>query len=147
MAPREPARLIRLFEEEIPFNKLLGMKVVELGEGSCVLRVPARPGHVGDRARPALHGGVLATLADTAGGLAVFSQLDQTEACSTVDLRIDFLRPGQPERAVYARSAVIRRGNRVAAVDTTVYQDDDTSPIARTVAVYNVVRRRPETTG
>ena len=62
--------LVAFFEEKIPFNKLLGMKVVSIAEGCCEMSIPIRPELVGDPSRPALHGGVISALADTVGGLA-----------------------------------------------------------------------------
>ncbi len=63
--------LINVFESHIPFNAHLGIKVELLEKGRCRLRVPFQPHLVGDPLRPAMHGGVMSTLADAAGGLAV----------------------------------------------------------------------------
>ena len=75
------------------------------------------------------------------GGLAVFTQAGRTRSASTVDLRIDYLRPGAIDQAVFARAKVIRIGNRVAATHTIVYQSNIDEPIATANAVYNVVTR------
>ncbi|MDP6929138.1 MAG: hypothetical protein QF412_05490, partial [Planctomycetota bacterium] len=52
------ALLARFMEEEVPFHRLLGLKVEALGEGECVLRLPWRDEFTGDPFRPAVHGGV-----------------------------------------------------------------------------------------
>ena len=138
MSPRDA--LIAFFEEQIPFNAHLGMQVDVLEEGRCVLRVPYRDHLVGDPFRPALHGGVISTLADTAGGLAVFSQLDHTTSrVSTVDLRVDYLRPGRAEdlRCV---AEVLRAGNKVAVTKMEVVQGEGYL-VADGRAVYNVVHK------
>ena len=127
-------------EQKIPFNEFLNMKVDSLGIGEAIMRIPSRPELTGDPFRPALHGGVISTLADTAGGLAVFTKLEAHHTASTVDLRVDYLRPGDVTQDVIAKSTVIRVGNRVAATQTTVYQDDPDAPVAVAAAVYNVIR-------
>jgi uncharacterized protein (TIGR00369 family) len=114
--------------------------VDSLGIGEAIIRIPSRPELTGDPFRPALHGGVISTLADTAGGLAVFTKLEAQHTASTVDLRVDYLRPGNVTQDVIAKSTVIRVGNRVAATQTTVYQDDPDAPVAVAAAVYNVIR-------
>ena len=128
-------------EGQIPFNAFLGMQVTLMNDGEAEMMIPARPELTGDPFRPALHGGVLSTLADTVGGLAVFTRVGRTHIASTVDLRIDYLRPGQVDQNIFARATVLRAGNRVAATHTVVYQDDIDQPIATANAVYNMVTR------
>ena len=129
----------RFVEDGIPFNTFLGMQVEEAEAGVAIMRIPTRPELTGDPFRPALHGGVISALADTVGGLAVFTQIKQGQTASTLDLRVDYLRPGNVDQDLYARSTVIRMGNRVAATQTTVYQDNFDAPIALATAVYNLV--------
>jgi uncharacterized protein (TIGR00369 family) len=132
--------LILFMEEKIPFNRFLGMEVVSIGEGEAIMRIPMQPHLTGDPFRPALHGGVISALADTVGGLAVFTRIDLGMAASTVDLRVDYLRPGRVDVDLYARAVVQRVGNRVAVTHTVVYQDDVDAPVATAAAVYNVVQ-------
>jgi uncharacterized protein (TIGR00369 family) len=141
MTDDELAQLKTFMEEQIPFNAFLGMKVSYLGDGEAEMMIPCRAELTGDPFRPALHGGVLSSLADTVGGLAVFSQVGRTRIASTVDLRVDYLRPGDVSADIFARARVIRVGNRVAATHTVVYQEDIDAPIATANAVYNMVSR------
>lgn len=139
-------RLAAFMREQIPFNRLLGMRVEHLKAGSCVLRIPWRDELIGDPTRPAVHGGVLSTLIDTTGGAAVFSRLSSPEErVSTVDLRVDYLRPG-PSEDLLCFAHVIRMGNKVAVTRMHVYaghlpvEDADESALATGTAIYNVVR-------
>lgn len=141
MTDEENQQLKEFMESQIPFNAFLGMKVTLMNDGEAEMMIAARPELTGDPFRPALHGGVLSSLADTVGGLAVFSQVGRTHIASTVDLRIDYLRPGQVDLNIYARAKVLRAGNRVAATHTVVYQEDIDRPIATANAVYNMVTR------
>jgi uncharacterized protein (TIGR00369 family) len=135
----EKHTLTEFMENEIPFNRLLGMKVDHMAAGEVILRIPSRPELIGDPFRPALHGGVTSALADTAGGLAVFTRIQRDQTTSTVDLRVDYLRPGETTMDLLAKSTVIRLGNRVAAAQTVVYQDDIDNPVAVATGVYNVI--------
>jgi uncharacterized protein (TIGR00369 family) len=133
--------LTQLMEEFIPFNKFLGMKVKSISEGKCALRIPFRDELIGDPARPALHGGVTSMLIDTAGGAACFSALDAESRVSTVDLVVDYLRPG-PLTDIEARARVVRAGNRVCIAMVDVYGDGDDEPFAQGRGVYNVSRSK-----
>src|SRR3954466_8740822 len=128
-------------EELIPFNKVLGIEVADLREGFARLEVPFRPELIGDPFRQALHGGVLSALIDACGGAAAFTMITPpAERVSTIDLRIDYLRPGEPKRIV-AEATVMRMGNRVASVDMrTFHTDAPDKLIATGKGVYNVKR-------
>ncbi len=132
--------LIAFFEQGIPLHVWLGFRVEELEPGRCLVRVPFRPEMVGDPIRPALHGGVATALADAAGGLAVFTKLGPQDRTSTVDLRMDFLRPGRPDEDLWCTAQVLRLGNRVAVADCEVWQGVPRATIGKARAVYNVVQ-------
>jgi uncharacterized protein (TIGR00369 family) len=139
------AAIVRLMQEGIPFNAHLGMRADHAQRGEVVLRIPYSDVLIGDRRRPAIHGGVISTLADTAGGAACFTMLEAGEVVSTVDLRVDYLRPG-PSADLVCAATVVRMGNRVAVARMHVYSgalpgaDDEDRPIATAAGVYNVVR-------
>jgi uncharacterized protein (TIGR00369 family) len=137
----EKEALIHFFEEQIPFNKLLQMKVEQLslgehGLGQCRVRIPFQESLIGDIFRPALHGGVLSTLADTAGGLAVFAGIGTMRArVSTVDLRVDYYEPGALEE-IYGEAEVVRLGNRVGVARIRLVQGERL--VAEGKGVYNI---------
>lgn len=134
--------IITFFERQIPFNAWLGMKVIQLSPGDCRLCVPWRAELVGDPFRPALHGGVLSTLADTAGGLAVFAAIGSAGArVSTVDLRVDYYAPARLED-LYADGHVLRLGNRVAVARVLLHHGDPAHVVAEGKAVYNLHKPR-----
>lgn len=135
--------LARVMEEFIPFNKFLGVKVTEAREGFARLEIPFRPELVGDPSRPALHGGVLSALADTAGGMAVWTGIaDPSGRVSTIDLRIDYLRPGRLE-PLAAEAQVVRVGNRVGVADVRLFHPDRADEmIATGKGVYNVIIKK-----
>ncbi len=113
--------LRQVAEELIPFNKFLGIKVVGLSPGRVEMEIPWRDELIGDPVKGAVHGGVISTLADTAGGIAIWGALENpTARVSTIDLRIDYLRPGRPE-PLLAEAAAIRIGRTVGVADIRVF--------------------------
>ncbi len=141
MAPVPPPDLLRYFQGLIPFNKFLGIENAEAREGFVRLELPYRPEFIGDATRPALHGGVISTLIDTAGGFAVWTQVGVDDRISTIDLRVDYLFPGGAERLI-AEATVVRVGNRVGVADIRCFQPGAPDRIVATgKGVYNIKRR------
>jgi len=135
-------KIIHFMEQEIPFNRYLGMKIETIEEGISIIRLPWKEEFIGDPYRRAVHGGVLSTLIDTCGGSACWMMLKETDSrLSTVDLRIDYLRKGPCEDLV-CRADVVRMGNRVAVARMEVYaaNDPDRNVIATGQGVYNVAK-------
>ncbi len=133
--------LVRQFmAEQIPFNRVLGIEVGELREGYARLEIPFKPELIGDPFKPAIHGGVLSALIDACGGAATFTLITPPDTISTIDLRIDYLRPGSTKRLI-CESTVARMGNRVASVDSKIFHPEAPDRLVATgKAVYNVKR-------
>ncbi|HVY46545.1 MAG TPA: thioesterase family protein, partial [Minicystis sp.] len=113
--------LKQVAEEFIPFNKLLGIKATRFEKGHVRLEIPFREELIGDPMKPALHGGVISSLADTAGGMAVWSNLEHELArVSTIDLRVDYIRPGRLD-LLAADASVVRVGGRVGVADVRLF--------------------------
>jgi uncharacterized protein (TIGR00369 family) len=140
--PKTPEDLLRVMEEHVPFNRYLGMRGESIGSGTCVLALAVRPDFVGDPRRPALHGGVISSLIDTAGGLAAWSALSPGESVSTVDLRVDYLEPAGLGPDLRAAAELVRKGNRVCHVRIAVTQGEVL--VAEGRGVYNIHRRTTE---
>ncbi len=131
--------LRQVAEEFIPFNKWLGMKVEHLERGQVTMSIPWRPEIVGDPTVPALHGGVIGAVADATGGIAVWSMLENAASrLSTVDMRVDYLRPGKQEKLL-ASSNVVRLGARLGWADVRLYHPGrENELIATARAVYTI---------
>jgi uncharacterized protein (TIGR00369 family) len=138
----EPADILRVMEDHVPFNRLLGIRGESAGNGRGVLVLPVRPEMIGDVRRPALHGGVVSSLIDTAGGVAAWSALGAHESVSTVDLTVDFLEPAGLGGPLRAEAELVRKGNRVCHVRVRVTQDGVL--VAEGRGVYNIHRRAAE---
>jgi uncharacterized protein (TIGR00369 family) len=138
--PVPPEEYKRFFEEQVPFNRLLAMHIADVRDGFARVEVPFRDELLGDKSRPALHGGVMATLIDACGAYAVWTCVTPGDRVSTIDLRVDYLAPAGAERLV-AEASVVRTGNRVAVVDVRCFQASDPARVVATgKAVYNIKR-------
>jgi uncharacterized protein (TIGR00369 family) len=139
--PIPPPEFHRFIEELIPFNRFLGVKMTGADDGFVRLELPFRPEFIGDASRPALHGGVISTLIDACGGFAVWTKVRMEDRISTIDLRVDYLAPGAPDRLI-AEANVVRVGNRVGVVDVRCFQPAEPDRIVATgKGVYNIKRR------
>ncbi len=134
------ARIKEFFSQGIPFNRFLGLELLEISGGRAQMRLPFRDDLVGDPFRPALHGGVIATLLDATGGAAVWSMLNLSDRVSTIDIRVDYFRPGRLEE-LHAVGTVRRVGGRVGVASIRAFhpsQPDET--VAEAMGVFNVRR-------
>lgn len=115
-----------IFEERIVFNQVLGLKIMRVEADAVVGALEMKPELIGHFAHNRLHGGVISASLDALGGLAVMAaigarHMDETiehrlgrfTKLGTIDLRIDYLRPGIGRR-FGMRAEVLRLGSRVA---------------------------------
>ncbi|MFH1872106.1 MAG: thioesterase family protein [Pseudomonadota bacterium] len=122
--PEFVAGLKKIFEEMIVFNQVLGLKIASITPERVMGRIAMRHELVGSPNR--LHGGVISASLDAMGGLAVMAaigarHMDEAPAqrlhrfgkLGTIDLRIDYLRPGIGEQ-FELHAEVLRLGSRVA---------------------------------
>lgn len=116
-----------IFEQKIVFNTVLGLRITDIAADRVRARIDMRPELVGHFAYNRIHGGVISAGLDAMGGLAVMAaigarHMDEPPAqrlhrfakLGTIDLRIDYLRPGIGE-AFVLEAEVLRLGSRVAS--------------------------------
>ena len=115
---------IELFRQmiagEVPaaaVSRLIGMEMVEVGEGTATFELVAGPQHWSPPGN--LHGGILCDLADAAMGCANATRLGPGEAFTTVELKINFLKPVWEGR-LRAVGSVVKAGRTVALTDCRV---------------------------
>lgn len=120
----------------LPHCQALGFKLRAAQRGQVTLELPFKPEFVGNPVTRVLHGGVVTSLADTAGALSIYTELTALEAVATLDLRIDYLRPGVPDQPLFCTSECYRLTNQIAFTRSSVYQQDPAHPIAQVVASY-----------
>jgi uncharacterized protein (TIGR00369 family) len=119
--------LKKIFEESIAFNQVLGLKISSIRPERVVAHIAMKPELVGHYSFNRIHGGVISAGLDAMGGLAVMAaigarhmdeppsqRLQRFAKLGTIDLRVDYLRPGIGER-FELRAEVLRLGSRVAS--------------------------------
>lgn len=130
------ARLNRQFMDYVPHNVALGIEVVELVDAGAAMRLPYDRRLIGNPDTGVLHGGALSALMDACCGAAVFMALPSPMPIATLDLRIDYLKPGTPGLAIVARAQCYKVTRSVAFVRGVAYHDDPEDPIAAGTASF-----------
>ncbi len=139
-ADGESLEQVLRFMAQVPFNQVLGLTIEALESGFCRMALPFREELIGDPFRRALHGGVLSAMADTCGGACLWTQCEAGDSLSTVDLRVDYLRPGRCQ-TVFCDGRVLRLGNRVGVAEMLAYHPgEQNEPIVTAKGVYNIRR-------
>lgn len=136
--PDDVHQLVADFFQRIPFNRMLGIRVVSLGRERVVLDLPMKDELIGNFVQGILHGGVISSLLDVTGGaMALIGALERhrelpghermarLSKLGTIDLRVDYLRPGRG-RTFTAHAVPLRSGNKVAVVRSELHSDDGT---------------------
>ncbi len=143
-------RLIsKIFVYHMPFNQELGLQLQCFEQDYAQLTFNNQEKLVGNLAQRILHGGVIAAVLDVAAGLVCvgnclmrYETLTQERLSQdlskmgTIDLRVDYLRPGRGEHFI-ATSRILRGGNKVSVARVELHNQDDIH-IASATATYLV---------
>ena len=114
-------RRIQKAVDTVPFARLLGIELDEVGSGTATLGLNVRKELTQNHG--VVHGGAIASLIDTATAFAIISLLKPGERVTTVDLTISYLRPLTAGR-VTAVAKVVRAGQRLFVVSAEVFGKD-----------------------
>ena len=110
-----------------PAAQLIGFRLLSIEPGKAVFEMEAGPQHANPMGT--LHGGILCDIADAAMGMAFASTLDEGETFTTLELKINFLKPVWNAR-LRAEGRVVKRGKTVGLVECDV-TDEKGSLVAR----------------
>jgi uncharacterized protein (TIGR00369 family) len=125
-------------------TSFLGARLGRIEPGSVEVELDVETDHL--NLFGTLHGGLIATLADTATGLAMLTSLDDGMTHVTTSLSVTFLAPAR-SGTVTARGRVLKRGRRFGYAEADVV-DADGALVARAAATFSVMpEREPSTTG
>lgn len=110
------------FGPDFKFAQMLGMQFVERGDGMCHMAIDIEADtHFNPNG--VAHGGVAYSLADSAMGGALLTQLDSGFICATIDLKMNY-HVGVREGLLLCKASVLHRGKRVGNVDARLFQND-----------------------
>lgn len=144
---RLDAALADLFQHRIVFNQTLGLEIESASSPEPRIRLTMRPELVGNYFNGNLHGGVISATLDAMGGFALMVAIGEKHAeestpqvmqrfakMSTIDLRVDYLRPGVGA-SFLASAEVMRLGGRIGSTQMRLVNDQGTL-VAAAAAAY-----------
>lgn len=125
--PEFVGALRQLFEEQIVFNRVMGVKIVDIRPERVSARIDMKPELIGHFVHGRMHGGVISACLDALGGLACMAamgarhmdtppleRIQRFDKLGTIDLRIDYLRPAVSEH-FHMHAEVLRLDSRVGS--------------------------------
>jgi uncharacterized protein (TIGR00369 family) len=127
-------KLVRAFEAQVPYNRVLGLRLLDVSAAESRVSFDMRDELVGNYTKGTLHGGVISATFDVVGGMvALMSIADNVEvdlvkrlaAIGTIDLRVDYLRPGTGKH-FEAAGSILRGGRKVAVTRMELHNDAGT---------------------
>ncbi|MDJ0663760.1 MAG: thioesterase family protein [Acidimicrobiia bacterium] len=146
----ELQELFHRIEDLIPFNRYLGLHAESIDGDGAVVSLDMRDELIGNFQDGILHGGVISATLDVVGGMAAMvkavlregsieESLQRLRPVSTLDLRIDYLRPGAGTRFT-ARGFTLRAGSRVAVTRMELHnENDELIAVGTGTYIYNYV--------
>ena len=114
----------------------LGFQYEGLDADRVRLRVPYRADLVGDPETGVLAGGLVTTLLDHVGGLAVWVGLKTYQPIATLDLRVDYMRAAIPGRDLIAEARCYRLTRSIGFVRAWAFEDDPADLVAAAQSAY-----------
>ncbi len=122
--------------EHPPVARLLGFRLIEVGPGVAVVEFEAKNEHANPMGT--LHGGILCDIADAAMGIAYAATLDEGESFTTLELKINFLKPIFRAR-LRAAARVVKGGRTIGLVECDV-TDEQGSLVAKSSSTCMTLR-------
>jgi uncharacterized protein (TIGR00369 family) len=123
---------------QVPFNRMLGLVLDHLDTESVIMNFQMKKDLVGNFLHGILHGGVISSVLDMAGGMATMANAVQhfpnyspedlvkvIGRTSTIDLQISYLRPGKGETFI-AKAWVVKGGKKIVFARMELYNQDET---------------------
>ncbi|HAG93885.1 MAG: thioesterase [Pseudomonadales bacterium] len=124
-----------MFLNGVKHSMVLGMTLEEITPEGLIVRLPYSDKIIGNPDTGVIHGGAITSLMDQACGLAVAQAMSPDfDITPTIDLRIDYMRPAEPPRDVFAYVTAYRKTRSVVFARGVAYQDSRDQPIAHCVA-------------
>ncbi|WP_076409318.1 PaaI family thioesterase [Shewanella sp. UCD-KL12] len=137
------------FVDQLAQCRRLKLKVHEASEHHVLIELPYNSELIGYPDTGVIHGGVITTLMDTASGSAVvcsiYDKYQSLELSPTLDLRVDYMKPAQPNKPVYGFAECYKISSSVSFTRAIAYQDSIDDPIAH--AVGSFMRISPDMIG
>ncbi len=117
----EYVKTVTTLANQSPYFRHLGMVIAELGMGAALVEIQSRDHHL--QIYGNVHGGVIASLADTAIFWSCFAELDKSVGITTVDLKVNYLAP-VADGKLTARGKRIRLGRTLGLGEAEIFNGE-----------------------
>jgi uncharacterized protein (TIGR00369 family) len=121
------------------FGEMVGYRMDKLDRkrfrAEAVLEI--REDHLSPAAR--VHGGVISAFFDFTFGAAAFTTLAAKDFCSTVELKVNYLKPLNLGDFLRCKTQVVYRGKRLCVLQGFLYRNKETQPVSMATATFNIV--------
>ncbi len=120
-----------------PFHKLLGIQILSLNADDVCVRIDMKDELIGNQIKGILHGGVISSLLDIAGGIIatvgviekmsnrpIEEGIQRYLKMGTIDLRVDYLKPGYGKYFL-AKGTILRTGESIAVTRMELHNDEN----------------------
>jgi len=139
LEPRFKQSLLDWMKTKNPFWSLLGMEILEIKKGWAKIRLPFSEKLANGIG--VAHGGAIFSPADSAVGMALVGLINKDENISTLEMKINYLRPFTSGEIV-AEAKIIHKGTMTAIGDVDV-RDEKDNLIAKGLATYAISKKEP----
>ncbi len=120
-----------------PISTTLGMKLVRYGKGGAAMEM--KVGRKFHNPMGTVHGGIMTDLADATMGIALVSTLEEGESFTTLELKMNFLRPVKSGKLV-SEGKVFHRGRTIALVECSLMNEEG-KVVAKGVATQMILKQ------
>lgn len=117
------------------FMRTLGARLTMIDDGRCEIRLPHDAGLT--QQHGLFHGGVVATLADNAGGIAAYSLMEGDRQPLTIEFKINLLAPAKGEELI-ARGEVLRAGRSLSHTRADVFSIENGAELLVATALVTI---------
>ncbi len=117
-----------------PYYQLLGMEVIEIKKGESKIQMPFRQ----ELTHPygIVHGGAIASLADSAVAMALISLVDPKDRITTIEFKINFFKPIN-QGSLIAHARIIHKGSKTAVGEVDITNGEE-KLVAKVIATYSI---------
>jgi len=137
LQPKFRESLLTKMQQESPFWELLGLELVDVKKGWAKVRLPFARKLV--HPLGIAHGGAIFSAADSAVAMALIGLVDRDETFTTVEMKINFLKPFDAGEMM-AEARIVHKGNKTALGDVEVRNGNGTL-IAKGLATYMILKK------
>ena len=137
LEPRFKDALLDWMKTKNPFWSLLGMEIIEIKKGWAKIRLPFSEKLANGIG--VVHGGAIFSPADSAVGMALIGLVNKDENISTLEMKINYLKP-LAEGEIIAEAKIVHRGTMTAIGDVEV-RDGQGTLIAKGLATYAITKK------